>query len=523
MTVQEYLSRVFTFSDASAIVGAVAVIFVAICALGGFFDGWRRGLFRQILHTLSVAAAFAASFLITKGMISSIEAELANLSPEELAAQLLANGTVDENTAGIIANLESEVISSTISLITTTLIAVLMFVVCYLVASIITKIVYFIVSRFIPKHRALATRVPSMLLGLVEGLVAASLVLTPMVAAVDISADLTATLNEEGEGDGELAVWLDTYVNPHAASPVVAVARIAGADDIATSFATVVTEDGEKDLRKELSTGITLFSDISKLGGMDWQKLDYTDKQNISALLSDVGDSDYFSTLVAGLLHTVALSIEEGYVEVEADETFRDFFTELLSVFITSNKDTLDGDLETFKKLYFLLSDEDVLLAISDSEEALTNALIKTDASGETVIARAITILKEGGDRTKPIITTLTKLSVTVMAENMGLGEDAAQLYDTVKDNLNSVLAEMPKESDYETPGAYKAAVSDEITKAFADSDIALDTELADGIADYYIESGLDEYEELSDDDINDLILSYYDAYLESQEVPDPS
>ena len=164
-----------------------------------------------------------------------------------------------------------------------------------------------------------------------------------------------------------------------------------------------------------------------------------------------------------------------------------------------------------------------MLLAISDSEEALTNALIKTDASGETVIARAIAILKEGGDRTKPIITTLTKLSVTVMAENMGLGEDAAQLYDTVKDNLNSVLAEMPKESDYETPGAYKAAVSDEITKAFADSDIALDTELADGIADYYIESGLDEYEELSDDDINDLILSYYDAYLESQEVPDPS
>ena len=53
---------------------------------------------------------------------------------------------------------------------------------------------------------------------------------------------------------------------------------------------------------------------------------------------------------------------------------------------------------------------------------------------------------------------------------------------------------------------------------------LQLDDEIIDGIADYYVSSGLDEYEELTDDDINDIILSYYDAYLkylENGTIPD--
>ena len=521
MTPTEYLSFAFSAQNTSAVVGLVLIIFVAVCTLGGIGAGWRRGLFRQILHTVSVAVSFVASFMLTRTATLQIGPEFSKTSPEEMASALLANGIIDEPTANILSNVDSAAVEAVITLLFSTLFASVIFVVCYLAVSIFVKLIYFIISRFIPKHKKLSTRIPSVLLAVCESFIAASLILTPFVAVVDICDGFTTALTEEGEGDSELCAFLESEINIHKSSPVIMGAKLVGADDIATAFATVTDGESAHDMREELYTGITIYANITELEGINWQELNAGTKASINHLISSLTDSEFYATITASLLHTVAASIEDGYIAIEAEEPFADFFAEVVGVFTGCTKDTVKNDVNTFKDVYFVLSDRGVLVAMSDSTDSLTDALVATNSKGETVINEVIGILKAGGERTKPIITTLTKLSVAVIADNLGLDENTAELYDNVKDSLNTLLSEMPDKESFDDPAEYKEEVSDQISKALADNGIELEENITDGIADYYINSGLDEYENLGDDEINDIILSYYDAYLKSLETPE--
>lgn len=519
MTPTEYLSFAFSAQSTSAVVGLVLILFVAVCTLGGIGAGWRRGLFRQILHTVSVAISFFAAFFLTNTVIDQIRAELANISSEEFAAALLQNGFIDEPTANILSNVDSAAIDAIITLLATTLASLLIFVLTYLAISIPVKVIYFIISRFIPKHKKLSTRIPSIILAVAEGFVAASLVLTPAVAVVDLCDGFTTALTEEGKGDNELTEFINSEINIHASNPVIMGAKLVGADDIATAFATVTDGESAHDMREELYTGVTIYANITELDGINWQELNAGTKASINHLISTITDSEFYSTIAASLLHTVAASIEDGYIAIEAEEPFADFFAEVVGVFSGCTKDTVKNDINTFRDVYFVLSDRGVIVAMSDSTDSLTDALVATNSKGETVINEVIGILKAGGERTKPIITTLTKLSVAVLADNLGLDENTAELYDNVKDSLNTLLSDIPDKESFDNPEEYKAEVSDQISKALADNGIELEEEITDGIADYYIESGLDEYENLGDDEINDIILSYYDAYLKFLET----
>ena len=515
----EYISWVFAPESVSATVGLVTVLFVLVCALGGLFGGFRRGIFRQLLHTVTIAASFFAALTVTKTALAEVAKEIGAKSAEEIASELLSRGVIDETLAGIIGNVENEVIASLIALLFAAVIASLVFVVVYLAIAFVMNIIYFIASRFIPKHKKLGTRIPAMLIGLVEGAVAAALVLTPAAALIDTADAAISAMEDEGETDSELYAFLKENVEPHKDSPVLLVTRLCGGDAINAQLteASMAIDETTDDPGREIGVGIAIYATVTDLGETNWQALTPADKDAIGRIIDLASESELYSTIVSGLLHTVALSVEEGYINIEAEAPFDQFVTDIINIFIGMTPDTLGEDLDTLKNLYFLLSDRGVLEAITDSGDAVTAALIKTNSEGVTVINEAIAILKEGSPRIQAIITTLTKLSVSVIAGNLGLDEEAHELYENVKESLNTVLSEIPKEDDFATPGEYKDAVATEINSALAENDIELEDEIVDGIADYYVNSGLDEYDELTDENINDIILSYYDAYLKMQ------
>ena len=523
MSISEYFSWLTSSGETSATVGLVLTGIMVVVMLWGLFKGSRRGLFRQILHSIAVAASFIISYMTTTEMIAILDSELANLDMATLAPELVANGVIDEATAGIVMNVDNALVAEIMMLVVTVLLASIVFVLTYIVVSFLASIVYFIISRFIPKHRTAATLIPAMIIGLVEGFVAVSLLFTPIVSVIDLSTDLAEALEEADEGESELAVFIEENVTPHSYSPVINGAKLVGADDIVTSFATVVRNGESVDMRENVNTGVMIYVDVMDLSSVNWQQLSPMDKENINSLLNHATDTDFYRIVTAGLLSSVAVSLSEGNIALEAPEPFGAFVTDVINLFAGCTSDTVISDLTTVKDIYFILSDRGVLLAMTDSTDSITDALTAKNADGDTVINEVIAKLKEGGDRTKTLITTLTKISVSVLADNLGLDEDTAELYENVKDSLNTVLSEIPDKDSFDSPEEYKAEVSSQIDKALANNSIELDDEIIDGIADYYVSSGLDEYEELTDDDINDLILSYYDAYLkylETGEVP---
>jgi hypothetical protein len=105
------------------------------------------------------------------------------------------------------------------------------------------------------------------------------------------------------------------------------------------------------------------------------------------------------------------------------------------------------------------------------------------------------------------------------MAQQMGMGEDMHQLYEDVRGGLFNTLAISKEEK---TEEEYKTEVSTSLDTLLKDNGIELEAEIVDGMADYIYENydelnmaGLEEGSEISEQKMNDVIFSYFDAYME--------
>lgn len=143
----------------------------------------------------------------------------------------------------------------------------------------------------------------------------------------------------------------------------------------------------------------------------------------------------------------------------------------------------------------------------------MLSILTRIDPETETtVISKLIEVVKSN-QRTSPLLTTLTKLSVTIMAESMGLGEDAEELYEDIKTGVNDILAIDPE--SYSDPAEYEAAVGDSIETTLAEQGIELEREVIDEMASAAADICREnDIEELTDEQISDILLKYYDGVI---------
>ena len=149
----------------------------------------------------------------------------------------------------------------------------------------------------------------------------------------------------------------------------------------------------------------------------------------------------------------------------------------------------------------------------------LTDKLTKIDENGDTTVKRLIGAMKKN-QRTAGLVSTLTEFSLAMLSESLGIGEDATELYASVKDGIGDVLA--IDRSEYETPDEYIDAVSTELDTKLKENNITLDKEIVDEMAKNIHDKELD-LGEITEETLDDVILSYYDAYLAGQiELPTP-
>ena len=153
--------------------------------------------------------------------------------------------------------------------------------------------------------------------------------------------------------------------------------------------------------------------------------------------------------------------------------------------------------------------------ALSGDTALLTDIFTKKDENGDTLITR-LTAKLNSNERTAPLVSTFTEISIQVMADSFG-GVIDAETYDNVKDGIKDIIS-IDKES-YDTHEEYVGAISDSLNDTLTQNGIEVEKDIIDEMAGY-VADNYSEVEDLTDAEINDIILSYYNAYLQSGELP---
>ena len=108
------------------------------------------------------------------------------------------------------------------------------------------------------------------------------------------------------------------------------------------------------------------------------------------------------------------------------------------------------------------------------------------------------------------------------MSQQAGISENAQATYDNIKASINKDILSIKKE-DYATDEEYVTEVSCALDNTLKENNITLEKEIVDSMA-QYVTDNYSDIDEITDEQVNDIILSYYDAYLdylETGEIPD--
>ena len=514
----EYINWMFTAGTTASYIALGVAGFFAVSVLSELLAGLKRGAVRQIAHIGFTAIAFIASFFVTQHLLLEMHVMFENYTIEEMLVSM-TGGPLDENTGAVIDAIEGtgNLPELLLTLPAATLLAPIVFVVLFYAINLILKILCFIITRFIKKGEGAGSRLFGLVIGAAEGLLVATLVCVPVVAIADVCDGVYAELDESA---AELPREVDTvyadYIKPLGEHPFLSLTRMAGGDAMIDSFAKVDLGFGELDMREELYSAVHIFSGIAGLGEADFSKLEGNEKELISAMIDGIAESEYFSEIFVGVFGFFGDMYEEEGNNALVGEDSGDLLAALLDDVIvilgSTTKDTLGEDLNTFKDMFFILSDGDVLVAFDEglSEEAMLAVLNTKDENGKTVISKLIDTL-QANERTAAIVTTITKLSISIMAEQMGIDENVEAIYEGVKDGLGDI-ADIDRES-YSTEEEYKAAVKDSISSTLTTNGITLEDDVVEEMADYAADN-YGELEELSEEEINDILLQYYEASL---------
>ena len=512
----------FTSAFGSAgIISIVAVGLLLIFVVCEMFQGMRRGWKKQLLHAASTLEAALFSFIIVKSITTAM---LNAISAENIGELISSAG------AGINADVAEYIsgIKWIIALPVTTIIAPFAFVSFFVFAVIFSGIMYNVTRRLLEltgKPGSMRERLIGMPIGAIEGLIVCSLFMLPMAGLLGLFDDgVNAVRSNSSKETSEFIEFYDNNIEPVANNVAFKTARAIGGDAILDALATL--EDGESkiNLRNEVVPAVSIAVQASSIDS-NAKSIDDDDKETLNKVIDTLESSEYLTILLAQTLNGMASAVEDGIVPLEIDPPFDNLMNSVISLFATSNKNNVVKDIRSLTDVYYILCDDGVLLAIfyGDSDQ-LVNIFITRDENGDTVVNKVIDKLN-ANPHTQPLVSTLTELSVVLISSHMNIGDESAEIYEDVKAGLRDVLTIKP--SDYpDTDAGHESYLQDmtaSLDETFRNNGIELEPEVTRGIAEY-IDTEMEIKDEYTDADLDSIILSYYDAYLdyvESGEIPD--
>ena len=489
-----------------------AVIFItAVGALVGFWRGFMRQTVRAVTIIISAIMSFAVMPLIYKAVIKSLS-EMPLSDMKELLLKLGANSS--EWVESLDVHATRLMLSIPLSLVIMPIVFVVLFIVINKLMLIIHKIACALCG-FKTRRNTVATRLLGLLLGGVQGLVVAGLILMPVIGASGVARSTVEIMNTERPDDSFTKTATDVYgayAKSVCESPITVAYGMLGIESLYESIATVEVDGIEYNMTKLLPDSALISSDVTKLSGCDPKSLTPDEKAIITSIIEKVEKSPLLTDILASAVRSGSYSYKIGSFPVKAGEPFDTLINSALEIFHTSSPENIISDLKTMSEIYFTLSDSGILTSFYDGSDSVLSIMTATAGDGETTANKVTSIIKSN-ERMTPLLTLIAKMSVTVMSNGAGVSEDSFEIYEDVKASLNKDVLTINRE-DFETDGEYIEEVSLALDTALQDSGIELDSEILDSMAEYIAEN-FSEAEELTDEMACDIFLSYYDAYLE--------
>ena len=487
---------------------------VAVFALIGIWFGFTRGFKRQTVRFLFIGLSFGLSF----ALFSAIYPWLYSLADGKTLADVMMKYGIglSEHLMKIFECINGDIAVYAAAIPLAMIVFPFGFLITFLLITLALTFLYVTLCGalgFGSKYNTIWTRIIGAAIGGLQGVLIALLVLMPVDGMLDISTvAITHAEQEHPESANALAISNAYHQNLDGVTenPV-----LKFSDDcfgfIYDKFSTIKVEGEDMNVAEIADDMFELFVLYGDLGAdFNYKSLTEENKVVIDKMISCFGDDRLMTALVSGALSSVGKASQNGALVLTMGEPKNQLFRAFLDVCATSTVDTVEGDLQTLAKVYYLFSDEG-LLAAEDVNSMFASFLI-LDENGSSTFKRMTVILDEN-PRFMEMSATCTSVAMDLLLQSSGVDSNVSETITNVKDGINSVVG--LNKDDYANEEEYKADVNKGITDTLVENGISMSDEKIDELTDYVIENYGDKGE-ISDEEFLDFMSKYYDTYAKT-------
>ncbi len=501
--------------------------FLGVLAVMGVLLGATRGFVKTVIRILTIGlsagvalfAMLTASDMIVNTITTSDASNLYEF------AELYAPGALAQAPAfitDILMEIPPETAAIIIMMIVSLIILPLVFIIVFYILKTITLLVYWLLSG-LSGAVSVGNGITSMALGAaagaVQGALVAAIVLVPLSGIASVASSARETLvgaDDTGKIESAYKEYIDDVIN----NPLFETVRLWGGEAAYAELTTVEINNEKLDMTEESEVIFKLAGDVMPFTdpNFNWEEPSEMERNAYDSLITEIGDSELIASLTSDIMRGVAKSVEKGDLPIPLEGTTLHLAEEILIVFKDSNKDNIEGDLHTVLDVYLILCDRGLLSAFTEgNKNVLREMLSDKGEDGKTSMDVIIATLQEN-PRMVPVVTTFTKLTLSIMHDSLGLQGESAEVYDNLKEPLKEVLSLNKNDEKYAgNEEAYKQDVKDNLNNALSDQGITLNEDVQNNMVDYIADNYGDSDEEITDKHINDALLSYFNAYSKSE------
>ena len=506
----------------SSFAGIGTLILVALLVLIGALKGRGRGFFRQLVRTVTVVASLFISIFLAKFVFNFLNTWMVDQTPADVMTTLEGFGINLGNLKEVLVLLDSEAFAHIMAVPISLIVLPIVFLLAFIVVSTLMRFIHAMLCKLFGFHKwrnNFFTRFLGFILGAAQGFAVAVICLVPIIGISTTVHNAVLDLEEKepkSETTAVVRAFYDKNIKGFAEDPNLTLLGTLGGNMIYDMVTTVDVNGESHKMSEEVGVhSVKTYAALKTLVEIDWQYLTAKDRAAINTLINTAKESPYMAILLADVLDSMATAYDKETIPLAAEGLAKDFIDAVLAVFVDIDENSVVPTLEVIRDVLFMLDDENVLAKLSGDTSLLSEILSKKD--GENSLISKVTVKLNSNQRTAPLVGTITKISITVMAdsfETIDGVEINEETYENIKTGVTEVIAIDKK--DYASDELYVEAIADSLSDTFSENGIVLDEAVVNGMA-QHVADNYSETEELTDEEANDIILSYYSAYLETQ------
>lgn len=530
MFIVDYIKESMADGSIGAYISIGVFGVIALFGLIGILFGAKRGFSKSVIRLFTVAASVVCSFLAVKWVLGAIVdyAEKISDGGSKTLSEMIASinpeleGAMPDYLMSMFSEISSETAIVLIMMVVAVVLSPVIFLLVFPILKGVSYLIYNILAGLtgaISYGKGIVSTVFGAIVGLVQGLLISAVIIFPISGLCNVAMEAREPLLEKSETpNGYIETAYSTVIDDLATNPVFDLYEKFGINDLYKDILTVNVDGTVLYMGEECIEVARVAADIIPFtaSGFDWKNPTAEERQSLENIVAHVSNDEFIASLTSDLMRGLAKTVQANRLTLGLFGATDALVNDTLTMFATSTPSTIEGDLDVTLDVYFIMCDYQLFHSFTNSEHLdMRDLLTQKDENGVTVASKIISRLNEY-DRATPIVTSFTKVSLAVMHGSESFGNDANELYDNIKSDVTSALSH--NKSDYETEEEYREAVTSDIDKALAENNITLEENVKQDMVDYIANNYGDHEGEITDAEINDALLSYYDSYAKSKE-----